>query len=61
MLILKYLQKFNSLWIDIYEYNINDATAITIFFRRQAEKSPVFLEEYLQKLTFCRIAINFNK
>ena len=39
---------------------INDATAKTIFFRRQAEKSLVFLQKNLQKPTFCRIAINFK-
>ena len=36
---------------------INDATAITIFFRRQAEKSLGLLRIKLQKLTFCRNAI----
>ena len=38
--------------------NMNDATAITIFFRRQAEKSLGLLQIKLQKLTFCRNAIN---
>ena len=37
---------------------INDASAKTIFFRRQAEKSLVFLQKKLQKPTFCRIVIN---
>jgi hypothetical protein len=39
---------------------MNDATAITIFFRRQAEKSLGLLRIKLQKLTFCRNAINKN-
>jgi len=36
---------------------IYDATAITIFFRRQAEKSLGLLRIKLQKLTFCRYVI----
>jgi hypothetical protein len=36
---------------NIYTF-INDATAITIFFRRQAEKSLGLLQIKLQKLTF---------
>jgi hypothetical protein len=36
---------------------INDATAITIFFRRQFEKSLELLRLNLQKLTFCRNGI----
>jgi hypothetical protein len=37
---------------------INEATAITIFFRRLAEKSLGLLRIKLQKLTFCSNAIN---
>jgi len=37
---------------------INDATAITIFFCRQAKKSLGLLRIKFQKLTFCRNAIN---
>jgi SHS2 domain-containing protein len=39
---------------------INDATAITIFFRFQAEKSPGLLRIKLQKLTFWKNAINIS-
>ena len=39
------------------EYIMKDATAKTIFFQRQAEKSQVFMVNYLQKLTFCRLAM----
>jgi hypothetical protein len=35
----------------------NDATAITIFFRRQAGKNQGFLGIKLQKLTFCSNAL----
>jgi len=38
--------------------SIDDVTAKTIFFRRQAEKSLVFLQKNLQKPTFCRITID---
>jgi hypothetical protein len=37
---------------------MNEATAKTIFFRRQAEKSSVFFEVNLQKLTYCRNAMD---
>ena len=39
---------------------INDATAITIFFRRHVEKSLGLLRIKLKKLTFCRNAINIS-
>ena len=39
---------------------INDATAITIFFRFQAEKSPGLLRIKLQELTFWKNAINIS-
>jgi hypothetical protein len=35
----------------------NDATAITIFFRRQAGKNQEFLRIKLQKLNFCSNAL----
>lgn len=38
--------------------NNNDPNAKTIFFSRQAEKRLVFFLKYLQKLTFCGVAIN---
>jgi hypothetical protein len=41
---------------NFYSKLIYDATAITIFFRRQAEKSLGLLRIKLQKLTFCRNA-----
>jgi hypothetical protein len=48
--------------LDVFNYRtikdlIYDATAITIFFRRQAEKSLGLLRIKLQKLTFCSNAI----
>ena len=46
--------------ISMIKLNVNHlyvATAKTIFFRRQAEKSLVFLQKNLQKPTFCRIAL----
>jgi hypothetical protein len=46
---------------NISEYinkNIKDATAITIFFCQQEEKSLGLLRIKLQKLTFCRNAIS---
>jgi hypothetical protein len=39
-------------------FYMSEATAIAIFFRRQAEKSLGLLRIKLQKITFCRNAMS---
>ncbi len=51
-------ERFGTRAKPLFEGIINNLTAITIFFRRQAEKCLGLLRIKLQKLTFSRNAIN---